>query len=101
MRCVGLSPSLEGEEMPVKLDGFSGGDRTDIVLPAVQEDLLKALAATGKPLSLCCRTAAPGGELGAGACRSRSSRRGIPAKKAVPRSPRPWPAITIQPAAFR
>ena len=47
---VGLSPSLEGEEMPVKLEGFSGGDRTSIDLPAVQEDLLKALAATGKPL---------------------------------------------------
>ena len=47
---VGLSPSLEGEEMPVKLDGFSGGDRTAIDLPAVQEDLLKALAETGKPL---------------------------------------------------
>ena len=48
--CVGLSPSLEGEEMPVHLDGFSGGDRTSIDLPAVQEDLLKAVAATGKPL---------------------------------------------------
>jgi beta-glucosidase len=47
---VGLSPSLEGEEMPVKLVGFSGGDRTSIDLPAAQEDLLKALAATGKPL---------------------------------------------------
>ena len=48
--CVGLSPSLEGEEMPVKLEGFRGGDRTAINLPAAQEDLLKALAATGKPL---------------------------------------------------
>jgi beta-glucosidase len=47
---VGLSPSLEGEEMPVKLDGFSGGDRTAIDLPAVQEELLKGLAAIGKPL---------------------------------------------------
>jgi beta-glucosidase len=47
---AGLSPSLEGEEMPVKLDGFTGGDRTAINLPAVQEELLKALAATGKPL---------------------------------------------------
>ncbi|HEY5331487.1 MAG TPA: glycoside hydrolase family 3 C-terminal domain-containing protein [Acidobacteriaceae bacterium] len=47
---VGLSPSLEGEEMPVHLEGFSGGDRTAIDLPAAQEDLLKALAATGKPL---------------------------------------------------
>jgi beta-glucosidase len=48
--CVGLSPSLEGEEMPVKLEGFRGGDRTAINLPAAQEDLLKALATTGKPL---------------------------------------------------
>jgi beta-glucosidase len=47
---VGLSPSLEGEEMPVKLEGFSGGDRTSIDLPPVQEELLKALAATGEPL---------------------------------------------------
>jgi beta-glucosidase len=47
---VGLSPSLEGEEMPVKLDGFSGGDRTAIDLPASQEEMLKAVAATGKPL---------------------------------------------------
>ena len=48
--CLGLSPQLEGEEMPIKLSGFSGGDRTDIVLPAVQEDLLRALIATGKPV---------------------------------------------------
>jgi beta-glucosidase len=48
--CIGLSPNLEGEEMPVHLDGFSGGDRTSISLPAVQEDLLKAVAGTGKPL---------------------------------------------------
>src|SRR3981189_804890 len=47
---AGLSPSLEGEEMPVKLAGFSGGDRTAIDLPAVQEELLKAVAAPGKPL---------------------------------------------------
>jgi len=47
---VGLSPSLEGEEMPIKLAGFSGGDRTSIDLPAAQEDLLKALAETRKPL---------------------------------------------------
>lgn len=36
--------------MPVKLEGFSGGDRTSIDLPAAQEDLLKAVGATGKPL---------------------------------------------------
>lgn len=47
---VGLSPHLEGEEMPVHIAGFSGGDRTDIALPPVQQQLLKAIAATGKPL---------------------------------------------------
>jgi beta-glucosidase len=46
----GLSPRLEGEEMRVNYIGFAGGDRTDITLPAVQEDLLKALYATGKPV---------------------------------------------------
>jgi beta-glucosidase len=47
---LGLSPNLEGEEMPVKLPGFAGGDRTDIDLPASQESLLEKLSATGKPL---------------------------------------------------
>ncbi len=47
---VGLSPSLEGEEMPVHLEGFNGGDRSKISLPRLQEDLLQAVAATGKPL---------------------------------------------------
>jgi beta-glucosidase len=47
---MGLSPNLEGEEMPIHVPGFSGGDRTDIGLPAPQEQLLEALGATGKPL---------------------------------------------------
>ena len=47
---VGLSPQLEGEEMPIKIPGFTGGDRTSIDLPAPQQKLLEAVAATGKPL---------------------------------------------------
>ncbi|HEY2467942.1 MAG TPA: glycoside hydrolase family 3 C-terminal domain-containing protein [Terracidiphilus sp.] len=47
---VGLSPQLEGEEMPIRIPGFSGGDRTSLDLPAPQQKLLEALAATGKPL---------------------------------------------------
>jgi beta-glucosidase len=47
---VGLSPNLEGEEMPVHIPGFSGGDRTDIVLPEAQRQLLEAAKSTGKPL---------------------------------------------------
>jgi beta-glucosidase len=47
---VGLSPELEGEEMRIKIDGFSGGDRTGIDLPAAQQKMLEAVAATGKPV---------------------------------------------------
>ena len=47
---VGLSPQLEGEEMPIKIDGFNGGDRTSLDLPAPQQKLLESLKATGKPL---------------------------------------------------
>ncbi|MBR4388490.1 MAG: glycoside hydrolase family 3 C-terminal domain-containing protein, partial [Prevotella sp.] len=44
----GISPALEGEEMPVEIDGFKGGDRTNIELPRVQRDFLKALKQAGK-----------------------------------------------------
>jgi beta-glucosidase len=47
---VGLSPQLEGEEMPIKIPGFVGGDRTSLDLPVPQQKLLEAIAATGKPL---------------------------------------------------
>jgi beta-glucosidase len=46
----GISPQLEGEEMTVKVPGFSGGDRTTIGLPQVQTDLLKVLHSSGKPV---------------------------------------------------
>ena len=46
----GLSPTLEGEEMPVDLPGFRKGDRTNIDLPHVQAEMLKALKKTGKPV---------------------------------------------------
>jgi beta-glucosidase len=44
----GLSGRLEGEEMPVSFPGFKGGDRTDIELPAVQRNALRALKEAGK-----------------------------------------------------
>ena len=44
----GISPEFEGEEMPVQVPGFSGGDRTDIELPRVQRDLVEALHNDGK-----------------------------------------------------
>ncbi|GGZ75332.1 glycoside hydrolase family 3 C-terminal domain-containing protein [Algibacter mikhailovii] len=50
--CLGLSPEIEGEEMPVKLDGFDKGDRTQLTLPAVQIELMKKIKALGKPTVL-------------------------------------------------
>jgi beta-glucosidase len=49
---MGLSPALEGEEMPINVEGFSGGDRTDIRLPSTQERLLKDIHAMGKSIVL-------------------------------------------------
>jgi beta-glucosidase len=46
----GIHPALEGEEMMVQFQGFAGGDRVRIELPAIQTELLKALHATGKPV---------------------------------------------------
>ncbi len=46
----GISPQLEGEEMPVTVPGFKGGDRTSILLPTIQTELMKALKTTGKPV---------------------------------------------------
>jgi beta-glucosidase len=50
--CMGITPRLEGEEMRVSIDGFKGGDRTRIDLPDVQQDLIKAVYALGKPVIL-------------------------------------------------
>ena len=50
--CMGLSPLLEGEEMKVKVEGFEGGDRVDIQLPATQTNLISKIHALGKPTVL-------------------------------------------------
>jgi beta-glucosidase len=47
---VGITSQLEGEEMPVSEPGFLGGDRTSIDLPQPEEELVEAVAATGKSL---------------------------------------------------
>jgi len=48
----GISPRVEGEEMPVEIPGFDHGDRTDLELPAVQRALLGALHEAGKKVVL-------------------------------------------------
>ncbi len=47
---VGITSQLEGEEMNVEVPGFAGGDRTSLDMPKDEEDLLKAVKKTGKPL---------------------------------------------------
>ena len=47
---LGLAGELEGEEMPIKIEGFSGGDRTSLDIPRAQQQLLEDLVASGKPV---------------------------------------------------
>jgi len=47
---MGLTARMEGEEMDIKIDGFSAGDRTRIDLPDTQQDLIKTIHALGKPV---------------------------------------------------
>jgi len=49
---LGLSPRLEGEEMRVPVEGFQGGDRVQLGLPRVQEELMQKVVAAGKPVVL-------------------------------------------------
>jgi beta-glucosidase len=49
---LGLTARLEGEEMPIEVPGFKGGDRTSIDLPAPQQRLLERIVAVGKPTVL-------------------------------------------------
>ncbi len=46
----GISARLEGEEMPIDIQGFSKGDRTNLKMPKPQQRLLKELHGLGKPI---------------------------------------------------
>ena len=47
---LGLTSDLEGEELALNIEGFSGGDKTSLDLPADQRRLLEQAKALGKPL---------------------------------------------------
>jgi hypothetical protein len=49
--CFGLNPDMEGEEGDAS-NADAGGDKKSIALPQIQQDLIKALAATGTPMVL-------------------------------------------------
>jgi beta-glucosidase len=56
---VGLSADLEGEESPLKVEGFSGGDKTSLDLPAPQRRLLEQAKSLGKPLVVVLMNGSP------------------------------------------
>jgi len=56
---VGLTSDLEGEEMPVKVEGFSGGDKTSLEIPADQRALLEKAKSFGKPLIVVTMNGSP------------------------------------------
>ncbi|HVZ31424.1 MAG TPA: glycoside hydrolase family 3 C-terminal domain-containing protein, partial [Polyangiaceae bacterium] len=49
---MGLSANLEGEQLPLDIAGFKGGDRTDLALPKPQRELIQDVVALGKPVVL-------------------------------------------------
>lgn len=56
--CLGLSPDFEGEEGNAPRSE-AGGDRISLDLPGMQEELLKAVCATGKPVVLVLFSGSP------------------------------------------
>jgi beta-glucosidase len=49
---LGLSPRLEGEEMKVPVEGFEGGDRVQLEIPRVQQELMEKVAAANQRVVL-------------------------------------------------
>jgi beta-glucosidase len=56
---LGITPSLEGEEMRVSAEGFAHGDRTSLLLPEIQRELIDRVAALGKPFVVVLNNGSP------------------------------------------
>ncbi len=56
--CLGISPRLEGEQ-GASANSDGGGDRLNIGLTGMQEELLKAIHAMGKPIVLVLANGSP------------------------------------------
>lgn len=55
---LGITPDLEGESMSVTAEGFKGGDRLHLDLPATQRELLAKVAELKKPTVVVLTTGA-------------------------------------------
>lgn len=56
---LGITPSLEGEEMKVSAEGFNHGDKISIELPGIQRELIDRVAALGKPFVVILTNGSP------------------------------------------
>lgn len=56
---AGLTHQLEGEDLPIAVPGFLGGDRTSLDLPATQQRLLEEVTAIGTPVVLVLMNGSP------------------------------------------
>ncbi|MFW6237723.1 MAG: glycoside hydrolase family 3 C-terminal domain-containing protein [Halanaerobiales bacterium] len=56
--CLGLSPALEGEEGAVA-ESDGGGDKKDLKLPGLQQELLETVSETGTPVVLVLFNGSP------------------------------------------
>lgn len=51
--CVGLDERIEGEAHHISTGELFGGDKKDLLLPAVQQELAEAVLSVGTPVILC------------------------------------------------
>ena len=77
----GIHAQLEGEDMRVDYDGFEGGDRTQIELPAVQQELQMVRLLTQEQIPRLTETLI-------------TDRPETGAMKSIARAPRELPAMT-------
>jgi beta-glucosidase len=84
---VGLTSDLEGEEMPLKIEGFDGGDKTGLELPMDQRELLIRARTLGKPLVVVTMNGSPIDLSGPGTMPMHWWRPGIRGRRAA----WPWP----------
>ena len=85
--------------MRIKIDGFNGGDRTSLDLPAPQQKLLEALAATGKPLIVVLQSGSAVALNWANEHAAAVLEAWYPGVEGGTPSPARWPESTIPPAA--
>jgi len=87
--------------MPITVPGFLGGDRVEIALPGPQEELLRAVVATGKPVVLVLLNGSALAVTWAATTSRPSSKAWYPGQAGGRPSPMCFSARTTPPEGFR